>query len=62
MIADAIREDTSVVSVMHANNEIGVVNDIAGIGEVCRERGVIYHVDAAQSTGKASAGYGVDEG
>jgi len=52
MIADAIREDTSVVSVMHANNEIGVVNDIAGIGEVCRERGVIYHVDAAQSTGK----------
>ena len=43
---------TSVVSVMHANNEIGVVNDIAGIGEICRERGVIYHVDAAQSTGK----------
>ena len=52
MIADAIREDTSFVSVMHANNEIGVVNDIAGIGEVCRARGVIYHVDAAQSTGK----------
>jgi len=52
MIADAIREDTIVVSVMHANNEIGVVNDIAGIGEVCRARGVIYHVDAAQSTGK----------
>ena len=52
MIAVAMREDTSVVSVMHANNEIGVVNDIAGIGEVCRERGVIYHVDAAQSTGK----------
>ena len=52
MITAAMREDTSVVSVMHANNEIGVVNDIAGIGEVCRERGVIYHVDAAQSTGK----------
>ena len=52
MIAAAMREDTSVVSVMHANNEIGVVNDIAGIGEICRERGVIYHVDAAQSTGK----------
>ena len=52
MIAAAMREDTSVVSVMHANNEIGVVNDIAGIGEVCRERGVIYHADAAQSTGK----------
>jgi cysteine desulfurase len=52
MISDAIREDTSVVSVMHANNEIGVVNDIEGIGAVCRARGVIYHVDAAQSTGK----------
>ena len=52
MIAAALREDTTVVSVMHANNEIGVVNDIAGIGEVCRERGVIYHVDAAQSAGK----------
>ena len=52
MITAAMREDTSVVSVMHANNEIGVVNDIAGIGEICRERGVIYHVDAAQSTGK----------
>ena len=52
MIVAAMRDDTSVVSVMHANNEIGVVNDIAGIGEVCRERGVIYHVDAAQSTGK----------
>jgi cysteine desulfurase len=37
---------------MHANNEIGVVNDIEGIGEVCRAAGVIYHVDAAQSTGK----------
>ena len=52
MIADVIRDDTTVVSVMHANNEIGVVNDVAGIGEGCRERGVIYHVDAAQSTGK----------
>ena len=48
----AIRPDTVVVSIMHANNEIGVVNDIAGIGEVCRAAGVIYHVDAAQSTGK----------
>ncbi|MDA7585410.1 IscS subfamily cysteine desulfurase [Luminiphilus sp.] len=48
----ALRSDTVVVSVMHANNEIGVVNDIAGIGEVCRAAGVIYHVDAAQSTGK----------
>ena len=48
----ALRPDTVVVSVMHANNEIGVVNDIEGIGEVCRAAGVIYHVDAAQSTGK----------
>lgn len=48
----ALRPDTVVVSVMHANNEIGVVNDIAGIGEVCRAAGIIYHVDAAQSTGK----------
>lgn len=48
----ALRHDTVVVSVMHANNEIGVVNDIEGIGEVCRAAGVIYHVDAAQSTGK----------
>ena len=48
----ALRPDTVVVSIMHANNEIGVVNDIAGIGEVCRAAGVIYHVDAAQSTGK----------
>ena len=37
---------------MHANNEIGVINDIASIGEICRERGVFYHVDAAQSAGK----------
>lgn len=52
MIRDAIREDTILVSIMHANNEIGVVNDIAAIGEVCRAAGVIYHVDAAQSAGK----------
>jgi cysteine desulfurase len=39
---------------MHANNEIGVVNDVAGIGEVCRAAGVLYHVDAAQSAGKVA--------
>ena len=52
MVRDAIRDDTVLVSIMHANNEIGVVNDIAAIGEVCRESGVLYHVDAAQSAGK----------
>lgn len=51
-VAAAIREDTVLVSIMHANNEIGVVNDIAAIGEVTRERGVVFHVDAAQSAGK----------
>lgn len=51
-IAEAIREDTILVSIMHANNEIGIVNDVAGIGEVTRERGVLFHVDAAQSAGK----------
>jgi cysteine desulfurase len=51
-VAEAIREDTILVSIMHANNEIGVVNDVAGIGEVTRDRGVIFHVDAAQAAGK----------
>ncbi|MDA8382098.1 MAG: IscS subfamily cysteine desulfurase [Betaproteobacteria bacterium] len=48
----ALRPDTIVVSVMHVNNEIGVVQDIAAIGEICRARGILFHVDAAQSTGK----------
>ena len=48
----AIRPDTILASVMHVNNEIGVIQDIATIGEICREKGVIFHVDAAQSTGK----------
>jgi cysteine sulfinate desulfinase/cysteine desulfurase-like protein len=51
-VAAALREDTILVSVMHANNEIGTVNDIAGIGEVTRNAGVLFHVDAAQSAGK----------
>jgi cysteine desulfurase len=51
-VADAIRDDTTIVSIMHVNNEIGVVNDIAAIGEICRERKVFFHVDAAQSAGK----------
>ena len=48
----AIRPDTVVVSIMFVNNEIGVVQPIAEIGEICRERGVVFHVDAAQATGK----------
>ncbi|MBT8443807.1 MAG: aminotransferase class V-fold PLP-dependent enzyme [Gammaproteobacteria bacterium] len=51
-IATALREDTTLVSVMHVNNEIGVIQDIAGIGRLCRERDVLFHVDAAQSAGR----------
>ena len=51
-VAAALREDTILVSIMHANNEIGTVNDIAGIGEITRNAGVLFHVDAAQSAGK----------
>ncbi|ACY63089.1 aminotransferase [Yersinia pestis D182038] len=47
-----MREDTILVSIMHVNNEIGVVQDIAEIGEMCRSRGIIFHVDATQSVGK----------
>ncbi len=50
----AIRPDTCLASVMHVNNEIGVIQDIEKLGTLCRERGVIFHVDAAQSTGKVS--------
>ncbi|CNH00932.1 cysteine desulfurase [Yersinia pekkanenii] len=48
----AMRADTILVSIMHVNNEIGVVQDIAEIGEMCRSRGIIFHVDATQSVGK----------
>jgi cysteine desulfurase len=48
----ALRPDTTVVSVMAVNNEIGVIQDVAAIGEMCRARGIIFHVDAAQATGK----------
>ena len=51
-VAEAIRPDTTLVSLMHVNNEIGVVNDIEAIGKITRERGVMFHVDAAQSPGK----------
>lgn len=50
--ATALRADTVLASVMHVNNEIGVVQDIAALGAICRERDVLFHVDAAQSAGK----------
>jgi cysteine desulfurase len=48
----ALRPDTILVSVMFVNNEIGVIQDIAQIGRLCRERGIVFHVDAAQASGK----------
>jgi cysteine desulfurase len=51
---DALRPDTILVSVMQVNNEIGVIQDIPAIGAMCRERGIILHVDAAQATGKVA--------
>ena len=51
-VASAIRPDTTLVSLMHVNNEIGVINDIEAIGKITREQKVIFHVDAAQSVGK----------
>ena len=51
-VENALRDDTVLVSIMHVNNEIGVVQDIAAIGELLRGRGVVFHVDAAQSAGK----------
>ena len=52
MVANSITDQTILVSLMHINNEIGVINDIEAIGKITREKGVIFHVDAAQSTGK----------
>ncbi|MFT0138992.1 IscS subfamily cysteine desulfurase [Alcanivoracaceae bacterium MT1] len=51
-VEEAMREDTVLVSIMHANNETGVINDIGAIGALCRERGVLFHTDAAQTMGK----------
>ncbi|OCG73425.1 IscS subfamily cysteine desulfurase [Gilliamella sp. Occ4-3] len=51
-LATAMRSDTTVVSIMHVNNETGVIQDIEKIGEMCRERGIVFHVDATQSVGK----------
>ena len=48
----ALRPDTVLVSIMMVNNEIGVIQDVETLGEICREKGIIFHVDAAQATGK----------
>lgn len=52
LVEAALRDDTILVSVMHVNNEIGTINDLAAIGELTRSRGILLHSDAAQSTGK----------
>jgi len=52
VLEDALRDDTTLVSIMHVNNEIGVIQDIEAIGKICRERKIVFHVDAAQSAGK----------
>ena len=51
-IAGALRDDTLLVSLMHVNNEIGVIQEVGSVGQLCRDRGVLLHVDAAQSVGK----------
>ena len=51
-ISNAIREDTILISIMHINNELGTINDLDSIGTLAREKGIFFHVDAAQSTGK----------
>ncbi len=53
-VANAVESDTALVSIMHANNETGVINDVAAIGAICREQNIIFHVDAAQSIGKVA--------
>jgi cysteine desulfurase len=51
-VREALRSDTVLVSIMHVNNEIGVIQDVMGIGSLCREHGVVFHTDAAQAAGK----------
>lgn len=52
VLKNAIRDDTLVCSIIHVNNEIGTVQPLKEIGEICRERGVFFHTDAAQGVGK----------
>ena len=51
-IKEALQENTVLVSIMHINNELGTINDLESIGKIAREKGIFFHVDAAQSTGK----------
>ena len=51
-VFEALKDNTMLVSVMHVNNEVGTINDIASIGSLCRERGIAFHTDAVQSYGK----------
>ncbi len=51
-VREALRDDTVLLSIMHVNNETGVISDVAAIGRLCRERNILFHVDAAQSAGK----------
>ncbi len=53
-LEQALRKDTILVSIMHVNNEIGVIQDIAAVGELLRNKGIVFHVDAAQSIGRLS--------
>jgi len=53
-VRDSLRPDTILLSVMFVNNEIGVIQDIEALGRMCRERGIVFHVDAAQATGKVA--------
>ena len=52
LLKEALRDDTFLVSIMHVNNELGCINDIAVLGHICREQNCLFHVDAAQSAGK----------
>ncbi len=59
-VADAIREDTALVTVMYANNEIGTIQPIAEIGRICREKGVLFHTDAVQAIGNVKIDVNAD--
>ena len=51
-LAESIRDDTVLVTIMYANNEIGVIQDISAIGKICKEAGVLFHCDATEAVGR----------